>query len=87
MKKNLNDMKVMAQANNGILLSTMYVKVGGVTVTESNEKPNMLVLEVPPFNPPKDTAPVLTEPLTALNKFPNDRFVLAIILLLSVINI
>jgi hypothetical protein len=70
-----------------LVLSTIYVKVGGVTVTESNENPCMFVLDVPPFNPPKETAPVLTEPLTALNKFPNDKLVLGIILLLYVINI
>ena len=62
-----------------------------VTVIEStaNEVNAVLLPAAVPPNPPIETAcVVLAEPLTALYKFPNDKFVLGIsCVLFSVINI
>jgi hypothetical protein len=57
-------------------------------VTASTENDCKFILVPPPASPFNDTAPGLAEPLTALYKFPNDKSVLAIIIVLfSVINI
>jgi hypothetical protein len=60
----------------------MYVNVGGVTVIESAANPIKELLFAVPESPPNDTCPLLAEPLTALNKFPNDKFVLGIFYIL-----
>jgi hypothetical protein len=59
----------------GQKLKRHIAEVEAQVITEVKE-----LFDVPPLNPPIETScDVLTEPLTALYKLPNDKFVLAIV--------